>query len=696
MRPLMQQKQRLSQLQNSLQNWQQALRTSSVQNFYPQFRLRTLLVLPMVLQVFGMMSLVGYLSYRNGQKAIQDLSGQLRTSVMNRVEEQVRSYLEKPMLVNEINLGLARQGILKVNDRQSLESYFLIQSKQFNQLGTLAYSSVKDSGYVGANGSEEYTIVATPKAGLLRYAFGKKPGQRGDLLVTQSNYDVRNRPWYQAALTSKQARWSSVYASPIGQRLDISAVQPFYQQERKGEVLQGIFASQISLSGIGQFLQQLEISRSGQVFILERNGLLIANSAMEDPFIPGRNGTSPTRLPALNSNNPVIQSTVKTLIDRFQGLAHIQGTQKIDFRFNGEQQFLQVQPFQDRYGIDWLIVVVVPESAFMGQIHKNTYMTIVLCLIAMGVAIVLGIITSYGMSRKLYGIAQASEAISQGDLSRSLDSSLITEIASLSHSFNSMSAQLKESFATLEDRVETRTFELKNERDRSEQLLLNILPSSIADQLKQNNAAPAEHFTEATILFADIVGFTSLSARLEPMELVAGLNQIFSAFDALTEKYGLEKIKTIGDAYMVAGGIPIARPDHAQAIAAMALEMRQEMHRLNAVLGEPLEIRIGIHSGPVVAGVIGIRKFIYDLWGDAVNIASRMESHGQPGCIHVTDATYALLKDDYCLEPRGTIVVKGRGEMQTYWLSDRRSKGLTESVVAESVVAESVVTESLR
>jgi len=322
-------------------------------------------------------------------------------------------------------------------------------------------------------------------------------------------------------------------------------------------------------------------------------------------------------------------------------------------------------------------------------------MTIVLCLIAMGVAIVLGIITSYGMSRKLYGIAQASEAISQGDLSRSLDSSLITEIASLSHSFNSMSAQLKESFATLEDRVETRTFELKNERDRSEQLLLNILPSSIADQLKQNNAAPAEHFTEATILFADIVGFTSLSARLEPMELVAGLNQIFSAFDALTEKYGLEKIKTIGDAYMVAGGIPIARPDHAQAIAAMALEMRQEMHRLNAVLGEPLEIRIGIHSGPVVAGVIGIRKFIYDLWGDAVNIASRMESHGQPGCIHVTDATYALLKDEYCLEPRGTIVVKGRGEMQTYWLSDRRSKGLTESVVAESVVAESVVAESV-
>ncbi len=158
------------------------------------------------------------------------------------------------------------------------------------------------------------------------------------------------------------------------------------------------------------------------------------------------------------------------------------------------------------------------------------------------------------------------------------------------------------------------------------------------------------------------------------MELVSGLNLIFSAFDQLTETYGLEKIKTIGDAYMVAGGLPLPRADHAEAIAAMALDMQMEMLRFSNLFGSPLSIRIGIHSGPVVAGVIGLRKFIYDLWGDTVNVASRMESHGAPGCIQVTETTYHLLKDHYLLEARGNVTIKGRGEMNTYWVLDRRSR----------------------
>jgi len=220
---------------------------------------------------------------------------------------------------------------------------------------------------------------------------------------------------------------------------------------------------------------------------------------------------------------------------------------------------------------------------------------------------------------------------------------------------------------------------LRLEQQKSEQLLLNILPLAIANQLKENQgvlvergAAIAEQFNEVTIMFADLVGFTSLSARLKPIELVNLLNEIFSTFDELAEKLGLEKIKTIGDAYMVAGGLPIPKPDHAEAIAEMALAMQAAVRHLRCEQDENIQIRIGINTGVVVAGVIGTKKFIYDLWGDAVNVASRMESSGQPGIIQVTAATYERLKDKYVFEKRGTIKVKGKGEMVTYWLIGSR------------------------
>jgi PAS domain S-box-containing protein len=209
---------------------------------------------------------------------------------------------------------------------------------------------------------------------------------------------------------------------------------------------------------------------------------------------------------------------------------------------------------------------------------------------------------------------------------------------------------------------------LRLEQEKSEQLLLNILPEPIASQLKENQGSIAENFNDVTILFADLVGFTPLSARLKPIELVNLLNEIFSTFDELAEQLELEKIKTIGDAYMVAAGLPVPRYDHAEAIAEMALAMQAKLHGFRSKLGENLQIRTGINTGAVVAGVIGTKKFIYDLWGDAVNIASRMESSGDPGRIQVTAATCERLKHKYRFEKRGTIHVKGKGEMETYWL----------------------------
>jgi len=217
--------------------------------------------------------------------------------------------------------------------------------------------------------------------------------------------------------------------------------------------------------------------------------------------------------------------------------------------------------------------------------------------------------------------------------------------------------------------------EREEARRQSEQLLLKILPSPIADRLKQGSQTIADSFTQVTVLFADIVNFTAMSANLSPRDLVALLNEIFSTFDELAEKHDLEKIKTIGDAYMVVGGLPDPRDDHAAAVVAMALDMQQAIANFKCRYhDQPFDMRIGINTGPVVAGVIGTKKFLYDLWGDTVNIASRMESQGERGKIQVTESTYLALKDDFEFEPRGVITVKGRGEMMTYWLCGRKKQ----------------------
>ena len=212
---------------------------------------------------------------------------------------------------------------------------------------------------------------------------------------------------------------------------------------------------------------------------------------------------------------------------------------------------------------------------------------------------------------------------------------------------------------------------LKVQQEQSEKLLLNILPKPIAERLKAQQSTIADSFADVSVLFADIVGFTELSARMSPTELVKRLNVIFSHFDQLAENYGVEKIKTIGDAYMVVGGLPMPRDDHAEAIAQMALGMQAKIAKLSADTGEKLAIRVGINSGPVVAGVIGVSKFTYDLWGDTVNVAARMEATGNAGRIQVTDVTYELLKDKYLFERRGVIPVKGKGNMMTYWLLEK-------------------------
>jgi adenylate cyclase len=227
---------------------------------------------------------------------------------------------------------------------------------------------------------------------------------------------------------------------------------------------------------------------------------------------------------------------------------------------------------------------------------------------------------------------------------------------------------------------------LAREQERSERLLLNVLPREIAPRLKAGESPIADVYEHATVLFADVVGSTMLAEQLDAKELVALLNRIFSRFDLLAEGQGVEKIRTIGDNFMCVAGVPRQRADHAQAAARLALDMRAYVDELHADGEHQVDFRIGMHSGPCVGGVIGLTKFVFDIWGDPVNTASRMESHGVPGRIHISDATYELIRDEFECEPRGTIEVRGKGAMRTWFLiRERHAVGVTALSVTPQV-----------
>lgn len=309
-----------------------------------------------------------------------------------------------------------------------------------------------------------------------------------------------------------------------------------------------------------------------------------------------------------------------------------------------------------------LLQVNIPREIYQqGQISLRY---LILSLLVVGIifsAVTLLLLERMVLSRLANLSKNVKQIGSSSDLSLRVAVTGKDELTSLAETINSMLSALDISSQNL-----------ILEREKAERLLLNILPSSIAKRLKQDSETIADSFEEVTVLFADLVDFTRLSGKISPTELVSLLNEIFSRFDRLVERYGLEKIKTIGDSYMVVGGLPVPRSDHAEAVAEFALAMQQEIEEFNQLKKQKFIMRIGINTGAVVAGVIGIKKFIYDLWGDAVNIASRMESHGIPGFIQVSSSTYELLKEKYVLEKRGIIEIKGKGEMTTYLLTNRK------------------------
>ncbi|WP_067775581.1 ATP-binding protein [Nostoc sp. NIES-3756] len=428
--------------------------------------LQMVLIVPFVLQVFGTVGLVGYLSFINGQKAVQDLVNQLMDRTNSIVEQHLTSYLVIPHKVNQINADAIQMGLLDVRNRQTMSKYFwkLMQAYDLSYIG-MALTTGEGLGAARYDGKT--VTIDDWGAKLPNNGKNYATDNQGNRTRVNSTFDYNNfkESWYTEPIKAGKPIWSRIYSWNGDDSPYITAAtgRPIYDAQNR---LLGMVGADIHLLKLSEFLRRLDVSRSGQVFIMERNGMLIANSSTQQPFTVVNNQIQ--RLQTTESPDPAIREISKQIQQQGGGFELINEPKKLQVEWQGERNFVYITPWRDQYGLDWLVVVSVPEKTFMATIHANTQTTIALCLSALAVATVIGYFTSVWITRPILHMKLASGAIASGKLDQEIDSSNIQELDILAQSFNYMAGQLKESFTALEiskveleDRVEARTAELK-------------------------------------------------------------------------------------------------------------------------------------------------------------------------------------------------------------------------------------------
>jgi two-component system, sensor histidine kinase ChiS len=416
--------------------------------FFGNLPLRTIFIVPFVLQIVGTVGLVGYLSFLDGQKAVEDLATRLMDEISHRIQQNLQNYLEIPQQINQNNLNAVKLGIFSMQDLDEWEKYLWRQVQQFPYITYIGVANVKGE-YRAAEQLDDGSMrinVADRSTNYGFYSYNtNKSGDRTTLVTSILSYNLLKHPAYLQTVKAGKEIWTPLFISFNEPTLLISSSRPVYDESDR---LEGILQATFRLERIGQFLSRLKIGKSGQAFIVDRDGTLIASSTTEKPFwiVEGERKL----FKATYSNNPVTQATARYLVTYFKRRDRHQNFHKLDFKIDNKSYFLQVLPFRDNQNLDWKIVVVIPESDFMTQIVANTRKTILLCLGALALATGIGIFSARWVTKPILRLNTAAKNIARGNLDEFVSTNRNDELGELAKAFNSMAQQLKDSFVTLE------------------------------------------------------------------------------------------------------------------------------------------------------------------------------------------------------------------------------------------------------